>query len=124
MPRPRLVLSLALVTLLLAAPRPPLATGAGGAAWAQTVEERAKELVREGNRFYKQRDFQQALRSYQQAFTLRPTAIVVYNMGQCLRELGQLGPAVFQFRIFLAMAPDAPNAGQVKELIAELERAA
>jgi tetratricopeptide (TPR) repeat protein len=115
-----LVAHVLVATLLLAA----LPDRVAPPAHAQSTEERAKDLVREGNRLYKQHQFEPALRRYQEAFALRPTPITVFNMGQCLRELGQLGPAVFQFRIFLAMAPTAPNAAQVRELIAELERTA
>jgi tetratricopeptide (TPR) repeat protein len=125
--RPRLlvpsVLSLLVVLLVPLELRGP-AVLALSVARAESPDSQAKELVREGNRFYKQRDFEQALKRYEQAFGLRPSPLIVYNMGQCLRELGQLGQAVVQFRIFLTMAPDAPNRAQVQELIAELERRA
>ena len=51
----------------------------------------------------------------------RPLSAFLFNIGQCYRNLGDYDAAVFSFKKYLKLEPDAENREQVEEYITELE---
>lgn len=83
---------------------------------------RAKKLHREGEKLFALGKFSGALAKYEQAFEARPIPAFLFNIGQCHRNLGDYDSAIFSFRKYLKLSPDAPNRDAVLEYIDELER--
>jgi len=98
---------LALGTRLAAADEPAIAT--------------AKLHFERGEKLYVLARFTEALAEYQQAFDAKPLPELVFNVGQCYRNLGDYDAAVFSYRKYLQLEPEAPNRVQVEQLIADLE---
>jgi tetratricopeptide (TPR) repeat protein len=65
--------------------------------------------------------FDEALDEYQTAFEAKPLPGFLYNIGQCYRNLGDLDQAIFSFRKYLKLQPDAENKEAVERLIQDLE---
>lgn len=99
--------------VLGAAPRPARADDAAMRA-ARRHFERGEKLFALGK-------FDRALEEYQEAFDAKPIPDFLFNIGQCYRNLGDYDQAVFSFKKYLKLEPDAPNKAAVDKLIAELE---
>jgi len=65
--------------------------------------------------------FSEALDEYQKAFKAKPLPGFLFNIGQCHRNLGDYEAAVFSFKKYLKLEPDAPDRAKVEKLIEELE---
>ena len=65
--------------------------------------------------------FDEALEEYQTAFDAKPLPGFLYNIGQCYRNLGDYDQAIFSFKKYLNLEPDAANKEAVERLIEELE---
>ncbi|TMQ03549.1 MAG: tetratricopeptide repeat protein [Deltaproteobacteria bacterium] len=74
-----------------------------------------------GEKLYALTRFSEAIDEYQQAFDARPIPDFLFNIGQCYRNLGDYDAAIFSFRKYLTLAPDAPNRAQVEDLIGQLQ---
>jgi tetratricopeptide (TPR) repeat protein len=84
---------------------------------------RARVHFDSGRRLYDLGDYAEALRQFQRGYDFLPRAEFLLNMAQCRRQLEQLDEARALFKRYLAQAPaDAPERGQVPELIAEIDR--
>ena len=66
--------------------------------------------------------FEAALHEYEAAFEARPLPGFLFNIGQCHRNLGNYDAAIFSFRKYLRLAPEADNRDDVNDLIADLEK--
>ncbi|WP_164008512.1 tetratricopeptide repeat protein [Pyxidicoccus trucidator] len=114
--RPRSPLALALLgVLLLGLPSPALAVGEADA------EARARARFSEGNLAYDVGDFDKALKSFSEAYRLKPLPAFLFNMAQCHRQLGQFSRAAFFYRRYLSLEPDVASASAVRELVQEME---
>ena len=92
-------------------------------AFAETAQE--KSARRHYDRAEKQfalGKFDEALEQYQKAYDADPRAGFLFNIGQCHRNLGDYESAVFSYKKYLKLEPDAPNLDQVQGLIDDLER--
>jgi len=74
-----------------------------------------------GEKLYALTRFSEALDEYQKAFDARPIPDFLFNIGQCYRNLGDYDSAIFSYKKYLTLAPDAPNREQVEQLIRDLE---
>ena len=83
---------------------------------------RAKKLFREGEKLFALGKFSQALAKYEKAYEAKPIPAFLFNIGQCHRNLGDYDQAIFSFRKYLKLSPDASNRDAVLEYIDELER--
>lgn len=112
---PLLVSLWTLPTLLLdpaaATARPP----------AARREAQARRHFRLGEAAFAKGDFRGALVEYDRAFRLVPLAGLLFNIGQCHRNLGAHERAIYSFQLYLARAPQATNRAAVLALIAELK---
>jgi tetratricopeptide (TPR) repeat protein len=107
---PRLLLAVLVVAL-----------AAHSAAADDAATRTAKHHFERGEKLYALTRFSEALDEYQKAFDARPIPDFLFNIGQCYRNLGDYDSAIFSYRKYLTLAPDAPNRAQVEQLITELQ---
>lgn len=86
-------------------------------------KEQAKQLFNEGTVLYDLRKFEQAIESFEKAYKAYPNAAFLFNLAQAHRMAGNHADAIGFYNNYLRRVPDAPNADDVKKLIAELEAA-
>jgi tetratricopeptide (TPR) repeat protein len=110
---PRLLLLL-MVCVAVAAPSRPVHADDPATRAARRHYERGEKLFALGK-------FDDALEEYQTAFDAKPLPGFLYNIGQCYRNLGDYDQAIFSFKKYLKLEPDAPNQEAVERLIEELE---
>jgi tetratricopeptide (TPR) repeat protein len=107
---PRLLLALAIAAI------------AARVASADDAALRAAKLhFDRGEKLYALTRFSEAIDEYQKAFDAKPLPAFLFNIGQCYRNLGDYDSAIFSYRKYLKLAPDAPNRAQVEQLIGDLE---
>lgn len=92
-----------------------------GIAYADPAERAAKRHFDRGQKFFALGKFEEALDQYQQAYDAKPFPDFLFNIGQCHRNLKNYDAAIFSFKKYLKLAPDADNRDQVEEYIADLE---
>ena len=83
---------------------------------------RARKLFYQGRKLFDLRRFDQALEKYEAAFEAKPIPDFLFNIGQCHRNLGNYDEAIFSFRRYLQLVPDADRRPQIEALIAELQK--
>lgn len=81
----------------------------------------AKRHFDRGQKLFNLGKFDEALDEYQQAYEAKEIPAILFNIGQCYRNLGDYDAAVFSFKKYLKLEPDADNREQVEEYITELE---
>ncbi len=81
----------------------------------------AKRHFDRGQKLFNLGKFDEALDEYQQAYEAKEIPAILFNIGQCYRNLGDYDAAVFSFKKYLKLEPDADNREQVEDYIAELE---
>jgi tetratricopeptide (TPR) repeat protein len=81
----------------------------------------AKRHFERGEKLFALSKFDEALDEYQKAFDARAIPDFLFNIGQCYRNLGDLDQAIFSFKKYLKLEPDAGNKDAVTKLIDELE---
>ena len=83
--------------------------------------KQAKEHFFKGEKLFALGRFEAARDEYEAAFEAKPLPEFLYNIGQCHRNLGDYESAIFSFRKYIKLKPDANNREAVEELIDELE---
>ena len=100
-----------------------IAASVGSVAAAQPSEpdsrEQARAIAGEASAHYNLGRFQEALAGYERAYELYPAHGLLFNLGQCHRELGTHERAIFFFERYLEETGDSPNRELVIDLIAE-----
>ena len=81
----------------------------------------AKRHFDRGEKLFALGKFDDALDEYQKAFDAKPIPDFLFNIGQCYRNLGDYQQAIFSFKKYLKLEPDAPDKDKVEKLIDELE---
>lgn len=81
----------------------------------------AKRHFDRGQKLFTLGKFDEALDEYQKAYDASPLPDFLYNIGQCHRNLGDYEQAIFSFKRFLQLDPEAPNREKVEIIIDELE---
>jgi tetratricopeptide (TPR) repeat protein len=93
------------------------------AAHAEDPAERtAKRHYERGQKLFNLQKFDDALDQFQKAFDAKPIPGFLFNIGQCQRNLGDYDAAIFSFKRYLKLDPEAENREQVESLIDELEQ--
>ncbi|HEX4462759.1 MAG TPA: tetratricopeptide repeat protein [Polyangia bacterium] len=82
----------------------------------------AREVYRDATQRYDMNDFPGALEGFKRAYALHSDPVILYNMAQCYRQLGDDEQAVKFYQSYLRNSTSAPNAQQVTQLIATLEQ--
>lgn len=81
----------------------------------------AKAHFSRGIRFYEVGDYQQALEEFKAAHLAKPDPAFLYNVAQCLRQLGQPDRALVMYKRYLAASPHGENRSDAVKRIAEIE---
>jgi len=81
----------------------------------------ARRHFERGEKLFALGKFDDALEEYQTAFDAKPLPGFLYNIGQCYRNLGDYDQAIFSFKKYLKLEPEASNKEAVERLIEELE---
>ena len=93
------------------------------AAHAEDPSERAaRRHYDRGQKLFNLQKFEDALDQYQKAFDADPNPSFLFNIAQCQRNLGEYDAAIFSFKRYLKLDPEADNREQVEGLIDELEQ--
>jgi tetratricopeptide (TPR) repeat protein len=93
-----------------------------GAARAEVKGDKnaARPHVQAADIAYKLGKFEEALASYSKAYEVYPAPALLFNLGQCHRNLKQWERAVFFYEGFLRESPaNAPNRKLVEDLLKE-----
>src|SRR5580704_6611549 len=98
-----------------------IALGVAPARADDAATRSAKSHYARGEKLFALGKFDKALDEYQQAFDAKPLPDFLYNIGQCYRNLGDLEQAIFSFKKYLQLAPDASDRDKVQKLIDDLE---
>lgn len=110
------LLPLLLLGLALAVIAPP------APAHADDIETRAaRRHFDKADKLFALGRFDEALEQYQKAFDAKPIPDLLFNIGQCYRNLGDYDAAIFSFRKFLTLDPETTRRTDVEVLIDDLE---
>jgi tetratricopeptide (TPR) repeat protein len=105
---------MALLATLLAASSP-------AAAQATSDQDRAVALYEESAKAYRAGDFARAIDLLKQAYALRPSPVLLYNLARAYESSGRSEDAVAAYREFLAKEPKAPDRGAIEKRIETLD---
>lgn len=82
---------------------------------------KAKALFKSAVSAYNLGEFDQALKLYTEIYKLQPLPDLLFNIGQCHRQMGNFERAQFFFNRFLDTAPTNPNIEIARSLMAEMK---
>ena len=85
-------------------------------------ERAARRHYERGQKLFNLQKFDQALEQFQKAYDASPIPDFLFNIGQCHRNLGDHEAAIFSFKKFLKLDPEASNRDLVEKLIEDLEQ--
>jgi len=88
---------------------------------AQADKTTARRLTEQATLAYKLGHFQEALEDFSMAYGEFSAPLLLFNIGQCYREIGNYERASFFLRGYLREVPKARNRALVEDLIAECE---
>lgn len=81
----------------------------------------AKAAYLEGKRAYDTGRFEEAVAHFERAYGIKPAPLLLFNIGQCYRGMGNHEKAAFLFRRYLSEDPRSKERRLVEELIADSE---
>jgi tetratricopeptide (TPR) repeat protein len=87
----------------------------------QTPTAHAQEHFTRGEKLFAVGEFREALAEYQASYDAEEHAELLFNIGQCHRNLKNLDAAIFSYRKYLRLKPDAANRPAVEKLLEDLE---
>ncbi|MDP1919731.1 MAG: PEGA domain-containing protein [Myxococcales bacterium] len=96
--------------------------GAAPAPAAADDATRAKEIFKAAQKLYKEARYADAIARFEEAYVLKPSPVIIYNIGKCHEQLGDVPKAMRSYRDYLRLAPDAKDKDTVGDAIANLER--
>jgi tetratricopeptide (TPR) repeat protein len=96
-----------------------LALGTSAGAAGPTKRQQAKAAVEKGETDYKLGRFKEALEEYSHAYELFPAPALLFNLGQCHKQLKNYERAIFFFEGYLRDEPRPTNRRLAEDLIAE-----
>lgn len=88
---------------------------------AQDPMERAKQLHKEGEDYFKLGEFQKALDSYKEGYKLSHKPLFLLNIGQCHFKLGQYEEAKHSYEAMLREDPNTPYRAELEEKIVKMQ---
>lgn len=81
----------------------------------------AKRHYLKGDKLFNLGKFEQALAEFEAAYQAKPIPKLLFNIAQAHRNLDHYQQAIFAYRKYLSLVPDADNREAVLTLIDELE---
>ncbi len=93
------------------------------AAFAQTAAQKkqAKQHFDDGKAYFNLGKFREAIGEFEKSYILFKAPEILFMIGQCHNQLGDLRRAVHFYKTYLAEKPDAKNKDEVEAMIADLE---
>jgi tetratricopeptide (TPR) repeat protein len=91
---------------------------------AQADKLKARELYEKGTKAYNLQEYARALDLFKQAYEQQSDSVLLFNIAQCQRQLGQYEAASKSYRVFLNETPNAPNRVEVQKQIKAMDEAA
>jgi tetratricopeptide (TPR) repeat protein len=88
----------------------------------EEARERAAELFSQSKAYYNVHEYQRALDGFKEAYILSQEPVLLLNMGQCYRYMGQYQSAITSFQTFLQEDPATPYGENVNSLIEEMKQ--
>lgn len=82
----------------------------------------ARDHFRKGSKAFDLGHYQEAVKEYEAAYSLREDPALLFNIAQAYRLDGDNQNAIRVYKSFLHRMPDAPNRAEVERRIAELHR--
>ena len=92
-----------------------------GAAAADAAPKSAKGHYERGVKEYNLRHFVEAISEFEKAYQEDPAPVLLFNIAQSHRKLGNSEEALFFYRRYLEAAPKSENRADVEKRIADLE---
>lgn len=83
----------------------------------------ARQLYEQGTQHYDLNEFREALGAFKDAYRNYNDPAFLFNIAHCHRALGNSAEAIQFYKSYLRKLPDAPNAAEVRRIIATLENA-
>ena len=93
----------------------------GGSDVARAESRAAKAHYDKGVMLYNLGHFTESITEFEQAYQIDSAPILLYNIAQAHRQLGNNERAAFFYRRYIEAAPDAPNRADVEKRMHELE---
>ncbi len=84
--------------------------------------EKARELYRQGSKYYDVGQFDKAIESWQQAYDQKPDPSFLYNIAQAYRQKEDPKQAIFFYKSYLRNSPKATNKAEVQQRIDALQK--
>ena len=81
----------------------------------------ARELYERGIAHYKIGEFEQAIVDFKAAYAIEPSGVLLFNLAQAHRQLGDGKRALFFYREFIRQAPPSDARTDAEHMVAELE---
>jgi tetratricopeptide (TPR) repeat protein len=91
-----------------------------------TPQQRAEALHAQGMKYYDLAQFDRAIEAFKAAYDLSPAPALLFNIAQAYRKLGpgSCSQAIYFYRAFLRLDPNAKNRPAAEARISELETCA
>ncbi len=91
---------------------------------ASASPSKLQALFESGMDHFRRGDYRQALEEFKGAYQLRPDPVVLFNIGQTYRLLGEHEQSASALRTYLQTVKDPPNREEVEKLTIEEEQLA
>ncbi len=114
-------LCVAVAALTAMTPEPAVARERRDADEDPAAAKRARGHFQKGEKLFALGKFEEALAEYEAAFDAQPLPEFLFNIGQCHRNLKNYDAAIFSFKKYLRLRPEASNRRAVEKLIEQLE---
>jgi tetratricopeptide (TPR) repeat protein len=88
---------------------------------ARAADPSAKTFFESGVRHYNLGHFPEAIAEFEKAYNVDPAPILLFNIAQSHRQLGDKERALFFYRRYLEQAPNAANKGEVEQRMKDLK---
>jgi tetratricopeptide (TPR) repeat protein len=90
---------------------------------ADNPRAKARAIYESAIAHYNLGEIKEALDAFKLAYRMFPESVLLFNIAQCHRRLGQAPQAAEMYRAFLRETPNAPNRAAVDRFIEEMDRA-
>jgi tetratricopeptide (TPR) repeat protein len=95
------------------------AANAGQKKRTQSAQDEARDLYKQGMTHYELGEFNLAIDEFKRAYALTSAPGLLFNLAQVYRMKKDPEQAVYFYRTYLRLVPDAPNRADVEALLAE-----
>lgn len=83
---------------------------------------KARAAFQWAQKLYKEARYASAIEKFEEAYRLKPHPSILFNIGRCYEQLGEIPRALRSYRDYLKAMPDAKDKEQVTTAILNLER--